>query len=247
MFWSPFVIALRTLTIIPVPGRDTDRFHQALLFFPLVGGILGLFHLLTFRLLSLSAELLSLSGVILCTTNYLLNGALHLDGFADTADAFGTVRDREKTLQILKDPHLGTYGVAAIVLFILWRVVLYQSLAEKNSLIWVIPCLAFSRTVQGILLCTLPYARDKSGKAFVFSGKPIYGLFLLIEILVIGTIIFFYKGAFLSVLPLLCGFLFIIPVISLYLHRINGITGDGVGASSELFELGFLTATIVIL
>lgn len=191
--------------------------------------------------------MLALSGVILCITNYVLNGALHLDGFADTADAFGTVRDREKTLQILKDPHLGTYGVAAIVLLILWRVVLYQSLAEKNSLIWVIPCLALSRAVQGILLCTLPYARDKSGKAFVFSGKPLYGLFLLIEILVTGAILYYYKGASLSVLPFLSGILFIIPAIGLYLYRINGITGDGVGASSELFELGFLTATIVIL
>ena len=43
------------------------------------------------------------------------------------------------------------------------------------------------------------------------------------------------------------GLLFITPAICLYLYRVKGITGDGVGACSELFELGFLTATMVIL
>ncbi len=246
MFLSPLVTALRTLTIIPLPGKDKDHFHQALLFFPLVGGMIGLIHLLILRLLSLSTELIPLYGVILCITNYLLSGALHLDGFADTADAFGTVRSREKTLQILKDCHLGTYGVASVVFVILWRVMLYQSLAEESKLIWIIPCLAFSRTIQGILLCTLPYARDNTGKAFVFCGKPLFALFLFLEMIVIGIFIYFYSD-FKSFIPFIVGLLFIIPAISLYLYRIKGITGDGVGACSELFELGFLTATMVIL
>lgn len=246
MLLSPFITALRTLTIIPLPGKDTKHFHLALLFFPLVGGMLGLIHLLTFRLLSLSAELIPLSGVILCITNYLLSGALHLDGFADTADAFGTVRNRERTLQILKDCHLGTYGVASVVILILWRVTLYQSLAVESKLLWIVPCLAFSRTIQGLLLCTLPYARDKSGKAFIFCGKPFFACFLLLEMVVIGILIYFYSDSK-SFLPLIVGLLFIIPAVSLYLYRVKGITGDGVGASSELFELGFLTATMVVL
>lgn len=246
MLLSPFVTALRTLTIIPVPSKDTERFHRALLFFPLVGGVLGLFHLLIFRLLSLSTELIPLSGVILCITNYLLSGALHLDGFADTADAFGTVRSREKTLQILKDCHLGTYGVASVVFLILWRVTLYQSLAEESKLIWLVPCLAFSRIIQGFLLCTLPYARDKSGKAFIFCGKPVYAIFLFLEMIVIGILVYFYSDLK-SLIPLMVGLLFITPAICLYLYRVKGITGDGVGACSELFELGFLTATMVIL
>jgi adenosylcobinamide-GDP ribazoletransferase len=246
MLLRPFVTAIRTLTIIPLPGKDTERFHLALLFFPLVGGVLGLIHLLIFRLLSLSAELTPLYGVILCMTNYLLSGALHLDGFADTADAFGTVRNREKTLQILKDCHLGTYGVASVVFLILWRVVLYQTLAEESRLLWIVPCLAFSRTIQAILLCTLPYARDISGKAFVFCGKPVYAFFLFLEMIVIEVLTYLYSDLK-SFLPLIVGLLFIIPVVSLYLFRVKGITGDGVGASSELFELGFLTATMFLL
>lgn len=245
MLLSPFVTAIRTLTIIPLPGKDTQHFHRALLFFPLVGGIIGLIHLLIFKLLSVSTELIPLSGVILCITNYLLSGALHLDGFADTADAFGTVHSRERTLQILKDCHLGTYGVASVVFLILWRVILYKSLAEESKLIWIVPCLAFSRTIQGILLCTLPYARDKTGKAFVFCGKPIFAVFLFLEMIVIGILIYFYSDVK-SFLPFMVGLLFILPAISLYLYRIKGITGDGVGACSELFELGFLTATMVI-
>lgn len=247
MILRSFVTAFRTLTIIALPGRDTERFHQSLLFFPLVGAVLGFLHLLICQILGfISIGSIPLSGIFLCGANYILTGALHLDGFADTADAFGTVRDREKTLQILKDPHLGTYGVTAIVFLILWRVVIYQSLIESRNIIWIIPCLAFSRAIQGILLCILPYARNNTGKAFVFSGKPWYSVFLLIEIILIGVVFSFYYGFSAAFLPIIAGLAFIIPVVGVYLHRIKGITGDGIGASSELFELGFLTATVLL-
>ena len=243
MLLRPFVTAIRTLTIIPLPGKDTERFHLALLFFPLVGGVLGLIHLLIFRLLSLSAELTPLYGVILCMTNYLLSGALHLDGFADTADAFGTVRNREKTLQILKDCHLGTYGVASVVFLILWRVVLYQTLAEESRLLWIVPCLhfpgRFRRSYYALSLCP-QYIR----KAFV-SVENRFMPFSF-EMIVIEVLTYLYSDLK-SFLPLIVGLLFIIPVVSLYLFRVKGITGDGVGASSELFELGFLTATMFLL
>lgn len=246
MILSPIVTALRTLSVIPVPGKDTDKYHFALPFFPIVGIILAFLQIIIFWLLeSISSSLLPLAGIILCTANYVLTGALHLDGFADTADAFGNRHSREKTLLILKDSHLGTYGVAAVAFLILLRVSLYQSLAINSKILWMIPCFGFSRLLQAILLCILPYARGNTGKAFVFSGKPSFAIILIIELVIMSTILCFYTNSFLSLLPVITGLAFAASVVTLYLQRIYGITGDGIGASSELFEVGFLTAVMI--
>lgn len=247
MPYKPFLTALRTLTVFPLPGKDTTKFHWALPFFPLVGIVLGSLQVFTFILLPLiSVKLIPLAGLLVCFLNYLLTGALHLDGLADTADAFGVVRKREKILLILKDSHLGTFGVSAIVFMLLWRVSVYTILADKKTFLWLLPCFALSRTFQGILLCLLPYARDNSGKAFVFTGKPAFSVILIAEFFIFSIIMLIYQRFTYSLIPPMVGLLCTTPVIYLYLRRIQGITGDGIGAASELFEVGYLTAVLTI-
>lgn len=246
MVVNSIITAFRTLTIIPLPGKYTRQCHQSMLFFCIVGIALGFLHLAVYQAFSSLTNILPLIGLILSALNYMLTGALHLDGMADTADAFGIRRERQRTLDILKDSHLGTFGVTAIVFIVLWRVIVYQSLVEHERFLVIIPCMALSRTVQGILLSILPYARDNTGKAFAFSGKPVYGIFLFLELIVLQTIFYLYSGSVLSILPTLVGLLFTVPVALIYLQRIQGITGDGIGASNEVFELTFLTAAMVI-
>jgi cobalamin synthase len=139
-------MAIRTLTIIPIPGKDPERKFLALPWFPLIGAGIGLLHVSGNYLFTLlPAKTPTLEAVFLCALNYIITGALHLDGLADTADAFGTLRTREKTLLILKDPHMGTFGVAALVFAILWRTLVYQLLIDQNGLFWIVYAMVFSR------------------------------------------------------------------------------------------------------
>ena len=111
------VTAIRTLTVLPVPGKDSDDFSAALPWFPVVGIILGailytislLWSLLPFEQWSWGCA------VILSALLVWLTRGLHMDGLADWADSLGGF-DRERRLAIMKDSSLGAFGVMAIVL-----------------------------------------------------------------------------------------------------------------------------------
>ena len=99
--FEPVVTAIRTLTIVPVPGRDSANPASALPVFPLVGAALGILLYCTATGLSLLFPGRALIGGLLVTAiAILITGALHLDGFADVADAFGCGRRRERILEI---------------------------------------------------------------------------------------------------------------------------------------------------
>lgn len=245
MAFKPMVTAFRTLTVLPVPGAEALYKYQSLPWFVFVGAFIGCLHLLLFMGIHAAPHGLTVfTGLALCILNYVVTGGLHLDGLADTADAFGTWHDRGKTLSILKDSHIGSFGAAAACIVIIWRIVSYQSLANSNGTFMIVYGLTFSRIIQGLILSIFPYGRDSSGKAFGFSGPPLILIVLLAELIVLALIAGKHTG-FISVsVSLTLGCLSIISVCLIYMKRIGGITGDCVGASTEIFENVFLTSAI---
>lgn len=139
MTLSGLLSAIRTLTIIPIPGSETEKPYQALPWFVLVGAGLGLFHYsAAVAILYFSPGFKPLVGIFLVAGNYLLSGGMHLDGLADSADALGTPHSSEKTLAILKDPHIGSFGTIALCLTVMWRILVYQQLSAHNGLLWLV-------------------------------------------------------------------------------------------------------------
>src|SRR6476619_5115272 len=105
-----FVIAAGVLTRFPlaVEAAEPGAIAASGWAFPLVGGGIGALCAIAFFV----AALLAVAAGLLAT------GALHEDGFADTADGFGGGGDRERKLAIMHDSAHGTYGVVALVLSI---------------------------------------------------------------------------------------------------------------------------------
>jgi adenosylcobinamide-GDP ribazoletransferase len=185
-----------------------------------------------------------LLGPALCAANVGFTGGLHVDGLADTADAFGMARSRERTLAILKDPHMGTFGTAAVVLALLWRSVVYGVLAEGGAISWLIPCMVGSRIVQGMLLSFVPYARREGGTGSPFSGNRAMGWMCAVEFVLCAALCGWTLGVPATLLATLLATLGAALICGLYGLRIGGITGDGVGAATEVYELAFLTVVI---
>lgn len=243
-----FISAARTLTIFPVPGIEPTKRYTALPWFAVVGGIIGTIQFgCAEGLRLLPSSLALLSGLSCVIVNYLVTGGLHLDGFADSSDAFGTKHDKEKTLAILKDPHIGSFGVAGVVIMILWRVLVYQQLFTLHSVIWVIPAIVFSRIMQGLLLTIFPYSRGPNGKASGLKGTPLTTAVLIIQLISLLTILWYFFKPGIALIALASGILIITPIIAVSMRRINGITGDVVGASTEAFECAYLTGVIACL
>jgi len=234
------VTALRTLSILPVPGRGAQEMASSLPWFAVAGCILGLILYGVALLADLAmagawpqgtASAVLIGGVV-------LTRGLHLDGLADCADGFYGAWDRKRALAIMKDPHIGTFGVAALVLVLLVRWVALARLAASGLAFWIVGAYIVSRLAMVELAVWLPYARPEggTGAAFVQGAPPAHGLWALASagILIVGG--FGAAGA----AALAAGWA-IAAMIGLYARRrVGGVTGDVLGACCEIVETAVL-------
>jgi len=246
---DPIVTAFRTLTIIPVPGKETDDFPLSIGGFPLVGlflgGVVSLFY---WVVQPWTASMGSLFVLLALATESFLTGALHLDGLGDCADAFPGKSNRERILEILKDSRMGTFGICAIVFDLLFKFVLWSFWFEHGSMSPVIISLLLSRTMQGCLLVTMPNAR-KEGMASAFAGNH-----LIRHKILAGTILSVVSALTALLSPtwvtgalLLMSAGFVTLLWALYCRKkIGGITGDCLGALNEIVEVTVLLTAAVL-
>lgn len=190
----------------------------------------------------------ALAAMVAIIVRILITGALHEDGLADFIDGFGGGgTDRKRILDIMKDSHIGTYGVVGLILYFM---LLHQSLTILPPRITALMILAadpFFKMMTAQLIQMMPYART----AETAKGQVVYrkisikaGLLLLIQ----GTLptigLWYFAG-----LPYLC---IAIPALVFYLlyllmhRRINGYTGDCCGAVFLLTELTFYLTYITL-
>jgi adenosylcobinamide-GDP ribazoletransferase len=242
------VHAIRTLTVIPVPGPEgAGSKERALPWFVVVGIVLGGCQFFTGWLFGLDSmsNIRIFAGLFIVIFNYGISGGLHLDGLADFADAFGTRHDKDKTLAILKDPHAGTFGVAAVTVAILWRTIVYHLLLVQHQFWIVVFGIGISRLVQAILVGFLPYARGQEGKAHGYRASGIIRIVIIAELTICLSALWNYTTAAVTLVAITSSFLVVVWIIWAAVKRIGGITGDCIGAASEGFELVFFTTVIV--
>ena len=202
---------------------------RSLLFYPLVGLLFGL--LLWLASLLLQGTPAPLHAALLLTLWVLLSGALHLDGLADSADAWlGGFGDRERTLQIMKDPRSGPIAVVTLVLVLLLKFCALWVLVEQGIGAQLLLAPLIGRAAMlGLFLCT-PYVRPGGlGQALAeHLPRRIAGWVLL------GSALFcLVLGGWVAVLALAM-FAWLRHLIC---RRLGGTTGDTAGAMLELLEL----------
>lgn len=228
----PFLVALQFLTRLPLPHREapTDEERgRSLLWFPAVGLLIGLLLWLLNGLVGGAGDLVA--AALLLVAWVLITGGLHLDGLADTADAWvGGHGDRERTLAILKDPYAGPNGVAAVVLVLLVKFAALTALAG-GPLLWLAPFAA--RTLVLGLYLTTPYVRSGGLGEGMHAALPAKRTR---QILVVAgvAVVLFYGGAGLAAVAVAAGWLLLLR--SWLLTRLGGTTGDTTGALIEIGE-----------
>ncbi|MCY1270497.1 Adenosylcobinamide-GDP ribazoletransferase [compost metagenome] len=235
---TPLLIALQFLTRLPVrlPGMPEPRqIGRSLLCYPLVGVLIG-------ALLLAGAWLLDGRPVLLSSALLLalwagLSGGLHLDGLADTADAWvGGYGDRERTLSIMKDPRSGPIAVVVLVLVLMLKFAALAALLQAGQ--WLPLFLApwLARGMLPLLFLTTPYVRPGGlGQALAehlprrelplwLGGQAVVMLFL-------GWVAWIVLVAALVIFAWLRG---------RFIQRLGGTTGDTAGALVEIVEVGVL-------
>lgn len=237
------LVAVGFLTRIPVPVRVFDDLRarsQSLAWYPLVGALIGLLLGVIAWLLPPDRQMLSAALVLLAWV--ALTGALHLDGLADSADAWiGGMRadageSRDRTLEIMKDPRSGPAGVTAIVLLLLLKFAALASLpAAAWSWLWIAPVLA--RVAATAAFVTTPYVRA-GGLGTGLSDAPRIACLATIAIGVLACVATGVRGAIATA----CILALFVLWRRACMRRIGGITGDTTGALIELSEASALVA-----
>ncbi len=230
------VTAFRTLTILPLPGRDTDRFCTALYWFPAAGLFLGSVQTYCAFAVAMSGWY-EFSGLAMIVSGVLLTRGLHADGLADLADGFWGGKTKEAALRIMKDPSVGSFGALALILVTLLKWVAVIKLVELQSYTPLVSGVLLARWSQVLLASTMPYARSEGGTAQTFvtgAGVPHLLVTTIASISMLWLIL--YANPELVAVALSAAFVSAVCIGYLSYRKIGGVTGDVLGAASEFCE-----------
>ncbi|MEM1263819.1 MAG: adenosylcobinamide-GDP ribazoletransferase [Pseudomonadota bacterium] len=235
-----FALAVQFLTRIPVPvgGAYTpERLAAAPRYYPLVGALVGALCAATY---TLALDWLSPTVAVLLAiaTGLLVTGAFHEDGLADTFDSFGGP-DRDTALAIMRDSRLGTYGTLALVMAIAIKAAALIGLEPDHVVTILIVGHGLSRLSAVLVIATSRYARDHgTGKPTADGIDPVsLGAALATGALLLGAVVF--TAGSLALLAVVIGAaLGHIGMRALFERRVNGYTGDTLGAVQQTTEIG---------
>ena len=181
----------------------------------------------------------ALAVLLAIVARLLLTGALHEDGLADFMDGFGGGTDRNRILAIMKDSHIGTFGVLGLILYELMLAASLFSLSPLMAAVAIWAADPFAKMLTAPLVVVMPYARrEEEAKAKVVYRSMSWwaGVSLLIQ----GVL---PMGIFIWLTNIYWGWLVIVPtlvmtLLSLHIwRRLRGYTGDCCGALFLLIEL----------
>jgi adenosylcobinamide-GDP ribazoletransferase len=234
-----FFTAIPIRQELPLGRREVTAMYVAL---PFVGAAIGLvMYGVSELLLNVLGFETFLAAVLIVLTGIVLTGGLHLDGWADTGDAFFSYKEREKRLEILDDPRLGAFGTMALVLLIIVKIALFNEILMSGTgnvaLFIAIPFLA--RAAMNLYFSTVRLAKDK-GIAHFFKEKISTGM-VIGWTLVSGAVILFAVGFVLNSL-LIPVVIAAVLAIALFMFRnwslkhFGGVSGDLCGAFIEGME-----------
>lgn len=231
-----FLLALQFLTVIPVKIKDMDEagLSRAMAYFPLVGLLLGLVLAGINNILLFLGFGQFICSIILVICLASLTGGLHLDGLSDTVDAFSSNKNKEETLKIMRDSHIGTMGALSLISIILLKIAFLFSITASFKAVALVLMCVLSRWALVFASVSFPYARGE-GKAKPFIQGANLNIFILATVvgLVCAILAWGLKGLL----------VFGIITMSVYLinkfinHKLGGITGDTLGATSEIVEV----------
>ena len=240
--------AVGFLTRVPM-GETEGILARAVGWFPTVGAMIGLLQGLVLVGVGQLVEPL-LAAALSVAVSTLVTGAFHLDGIADVADAFGGGWTREQRLSILKDSRLGTYGTATVALVLLIEVAALATIVERPAFEVVVSVVGVHAASRAAAVVTMHLARpatvDGLAAAYVAEAGPTA---LALALTVAGGILFGLallhgdgttSGIVTISLVVVAISIATATMIGLANRKIDGVTGDVLGAVQQLSALAAL-------
>lgn len=237
------VLMLQFLTKLPLPFEikaDNEDFQKGIVYFPLVGLVIGI---LMVGLYEIGNMLYPYYIAVFLVLGFqvFITGGLHLDGLADSFDGLYSYRNKEEMLEIMKDSRVGTNGVLILIVLLFLKGGLLLALADEGA-IWVFVLMPVYGRMMGVILAHIGvYARAKGMGGFFIGHTTKLQVLIALIVTILASLIY-VKVLFVLPVMILLTFIWNYHVKS----KIDGITGDVLGAWIEMSEVIFLMGVLLI-
>ncbi|ACQ53773.1 adenosylcobinamide-GDP ribazoletransferase [Clostridium botulinum] len=243
---NDFLLMIQFFTRIPINKNlqcEKVNFRRGAFFLPVVASIIGGMEFLIYLGLKnfLPPNVII---VLLLLFTAMITGGLHMDGLADTCDGFFSLRDKERIIEIMKDSRMGAFGTIAMIINLLLKYQLLYSLVLKDCSIAIILAPVIGR-ISILFLCLSKRTAKKNGSGNIFIGNMSKPIIFLITIIALAM-----NTYFLELKITIISFTAVLIITYLFyllcLNKINGLTGDTLGACNELGEITFLLILLMM-
>ena len=238
--YDAFRLAFSMLSTLPIFQLHEFRAGingLSVMFYPLVGSILGLLLFTTHLLLTPLLEPTHLM-VLIFALYIIITGALHLDGFADTLDGLLSYKPKIEALKIMKDPHIGAMGVVFLIVLLTIKLSSFIHLEEMWHLI-LIPML--SRYSVLIAIYFFPYITNR-GMATLAKREFCKKHLLIATLYTLLISLFFSNALILFIVALVTALL----VSRYFVKKFDGLNGDIYGFIIEFTEVTLLQVALLL-
>lgn len=231
------VVAFQFLTRLYLPINvewDTGNLRRSLMWFGLVGAFIGVILAGAMTLFNRFDLIPAVEAIIILIIWIFITGGMHIDGISDMADGFFSMRDKEKTLEIMKDSHVGAFGVITIVFLLLIKFEMLKEfiIIEKNVWLLILPP-TIARIAAGLVLSFYETTK-KSGLGYTFhsSDPRIFWAIGFVVTLIISSILNIKSLIFIGIA------ISVSNLMALWAKKkIGGLNGDIYGAIVETVEI----------
>ncbi|EPY6431590.1 adenosylcobinamide-GDP ribazoletransferase [Clostridium sporogenes] len=243
---NDFLLMIQFFTRIPVNKNlqcEKENFRRGAFFLPVVASIIGGMEFLIYLGLKnfLPPNVII---VLLLLFTAMITGGLHMDGLADTCDGFFSLRDKQRIIEIMKDSRIGSYGTIALIIDLLLKYQLLYSLVLKGYSIAIVLAPIIGK-ISILFLCLSKRTAKKNGSGNIFIGNMSKTIIFSITIIIL-MISTYFLGVKATITPFIGVLLITYLVYLLCLNKINGLTGDTLGACNELGEITYLLILLMM-
>lgn len=245
---NSLAIAISMYSKIPAPNVEWNEKNMkyAMCFFPVVGAVIGIIQFLIGGFLLQYTDCGSLFfAAVMTLIPVVITGGIHLDGYADTTDALSSYGEKEKKLEILKDPHTGAFAVIGLCVYFLADAALWSEVTAE--MLPVVSCMyVISRSLSGISVVSFQAAKN-SGllKTFQDGAQRFRVRIVLLIWLCACSVLMIFLSWSQAVGALLAATAVFIYYYKMSMKQFGGTTGDLAGYFLQVCELAMLAGILI--
>lgn len=247
---NQIVLLIQFMTRIYVPLKveySEEKLAKGIKYFPLIGYFIGLIIFVIANILNKYVDNKYIISLLIILLELKLVGLIHVDGLADSFDGLFSYRDKDKILEIMKDSRVGTNGVVILIFYYLAKLILIAEIISRGDMRCLIVYPIIARMSTSVNAGFGVYARDKGMSTGIIGiNKMKDGIFSIILTLLLTILVYYNSGMLKGIAMLITGILFIFYFRQVVYKKIDGITGDTMGASLEMTGLIVLLVGAII-